>query len=206
MLSLCGNDAETIMADGTDQPGLFGSTLSVMIEQPDTWKVVRKVNGLTIITATWKLSEDGKKLTDNFTGNQADGSTLSLNYVYKRTAEASGFPGTWESTSEKVNSVFEVEIRPYEGDGLAFVTPAQQTTLNMKFDGKDYPSTVPNVPKGSVSQGHRLNQRSLERIDKIQEKIIDKQQIEFSPDLKTLTMTVHATGQNEANILVFERQ
>jgi hypothetical protein len=145
-LTFAGSDAETVVADGTDQPALFGSTLSITIEQPDTWKVVRKVNGRTIITATWKLSEDGKTLTDNFTGNQADGSTLSLNFVYKRTAGASGFPGTWESTNEKVNSVFEIEIRPYEDDGLAFITPAQQTTLNMNF-----PEIVAPVRKGDVS-------------------------------------------------------
>jgi hypothetical protein len=126
--------------------------------------------------------------------------------VYKRTTGVSGFPGTWESTNEKVNSVFEIEIRPYEEDGLALITPAEKTTLNMKFDGKDYPSTGPGVPKDSVSEGRRLNERSLERIDKIAGKITDKQEIELSPDLKTMTMTVHATGQSEPSILVFDRE
>jgi hypothetical protein len=205
-LTFAGGDPETVVADGTDQPALFGSTLAVTIEQPDTWKVVRKANGRTIITAIWKLSADGKTLTDNFTGIQADGSKLNLNVAYKRTAGSSGIPGTWESTNEKVDSVYEIEIRPYQNDGLAFITPAQKTTLNMKFDGKDYPSTGPGMPQGSVSQGRRLNERSLERIDKIQGKVTDKQQIEVSPDLKTLTMTVHATGQSEPSILVFERQ
>ena len=67
-----------------------------------------------LIAATWKLSADSNTLTDHYTGYQANGSTFRLDYVYKRTAGTSGFAGTWESTSEKVNSAFEIAIRPYE--------------------------------------------------------------------------------------------
>ena len=73
---------ETIVADGTDQPGIFGTTLSVTVEGPDTWKVVRKKGGRTLLTAIWKLSKDGKTLSDTYRENQPDGSTLSLDYVY----------------------------------------------------------------------------------------------------------------------------
>src|ERR1700730_13941995 len=66
--------AETIAVDGTDQPGNFGTTLSVSIEGPDSWKVVRKKEGRIIITANWKLSQDGNTLTDHFTGIAPNGS------------------------------------------------------------------------------------------------------------------------------------
>jgi hypothetical protein len=36
---------ETIVADGTDQPGQFGTTLAVTVQAPDAWKVVRKKDG-----------------------------------------------------------------------------------------------------------------------------------------------------------------
>ena len=148
-----GGIPETVVADGTDQPGNFGTTLSVTVEGPQTWKVVRKKDGRTLISAVWKLSEDGTTLGDAFTDIQADGSTMSLDYVYKRTAGTSGFSGTWESTSEKVNSVFEFQIQPYEGDGLSFITPAEGETQNMKFDGKDYAKVGPDVVPGSASSG-----------------------------------------------------
>ena len=201
-----GGVAETVVADGTDQPGLFGSTLSVAVEAPGTWKVVRKRNGRTLLTGIWKLSEDGNTLSDSFTGNQADGSTFSMHYLYKRTAGSSGFPGTWESTSEKVNSVFEFQIQLYEGDGLSFITPAQHATQNMRFDGKDYPNVGPNVAPGSASSGGRTNERALEMTDKIKGKVMDTRQIEISPDGKTLTMTMHPAGQGKPNILVFDRE
>jgi hypothetical protein len=201
-----GTTAETVVADGTDQPGHFGTTLSITVEGPHTWKVVRKTDGRTVIMAVWNLSEDGKSLTDAFTGYQADGSTRSLHYVYRRTTAGSGFPGTWESTSEKLDSVFELQIQPYEGDGLSFITPAQHETQNMKFDGKDYPDVGPDVPQGYASSGRRVNERTLEKTDKIKGKVMDTRQIELSPDLKTLTMTVHSVGRSKPNILVFDRE
>jgi hypothetical protein len=199
---------DAVVADGTDQPAVFGTTLSVTIEKPDAWKVVRKSNGHTLLTAIWKLSEDGNTLGDAFTGYEADRPTLREDFVFKRTAGTSGFPGTWESTSEKVNSdsVYEFQIAPYEGDGLSFLTPTAREVQNMRFDGKDYPHAGPNVVPDSASSGRRLNEHTLEMTDKIKDKVMDTRKIELSPDLNTLTMTVRPVGQNKPNILVFERQ
>lgn len=201
-----GGRAEMIAVNGTDQPGNFGTTLSVSIEGPDSWKVVRKKEGRILLTATWKLSKDGDTLTDDFTAIQPNGSPLNLKYVYQRMAGTSGFAGTWESTSETVNSVFVLQVRPYEGDGLSFIDPSQEETTSVKFDGKDYPNVGPNVAPGSASSVRRVIQNTLEMTDKINGKIADTRQIKLSSDLKTLTITVHTAGRSEPNILVFERQ
>jgi hypothetical protein len=206
-ITFAGGDAETVVADGTDQPGLGGSTLSLTVDRPDTWKVVRKRQGRTVITGIWKLSENGETFSDAVTANQPDGSTMSAQAVYKRTTAGSGFPGTWEMTSQMMmNSVFEFQIQPYEGDGLSFIYPSQQKTQHMKFDGKDYPDVGPNVPAGAASSGRRVNERSLEMTDKIKGKVTSNQDFTLSPDLETLTITVHVVGQGKPNILVFDRQ
>jgi hypothetical protein len=88
-----------------------------------SWKVVRKKESRILLTATWKLSKDGDTLTDDFTAIQPNGSPFNLKYVYKRMAGTSGFAGTWERTSETVNSFFVLQVRPYEGDGLSFIDP-----------------------------------------------------------------------------------
>jgi hypothetical protein len=129
-----GNGPETIVLDGTDQPGHSGSTLSVAIEG-DTWKVIRKRDGRMTISAIWSLSEDGSTLTDHFTGFNSHGSSYNLNYVYKRKTGGSGFAGEWMSTNETVNSVIMLQVRPYEGDGLAFIDPSIDITRKVKFDG-----------------------------------------------------------------------
>jgi len=207
-LGLGSGVTDTVVADGTDQPAMFGTTLSVTIEKPDAWKVVRKRSGHTLLIGIWKLSEDGHTLADAFTGYRADGSTLRRDYVYKRTAGTSGFPGTWESASEEVDSdsAYEFQIEPYQGDGLSFTTPAGHEIQNMRFDGKDYPDSGPIVSPDSASSGRRLNEHTLEMTDRIKDKVMDSREIELSPDLKTLTITIRPVGQNKPNILVFERQ
>src|SRR5262249_32529783 len=150
-------ETETLVADGTDQPGIQGSTISITVEAPGNWKIARKRGGHTVLTAIWKLSDDGQTLTDTFTGNQPDGSTSHVDLVYKRaegSASNSGIPGTWETTEEKADA-FEIEIRPYEGDGLSFSSGGAPAN-NVKLDGKDYPPAGASPPPGSATSARRL--------------------------------------------------
>ena len=106
-----------------------------------------------------------------------------------------------------MDSSIELEIQPYDGDGLSFSSPALQFDRKTKFDGKDYARTGPNVLPGTTSSGRRVNPRSLEITSKLQGKITGTQQIEVSTDLKTLTMTIRRTGEREPKyILVFDRE
>jgi hypothetical protein len=200
------SEAEPIVADGTDQPGNDGTTLSITIEGPGSWKVVRKRNGNTLITATWKLSADGETLTDTFTSVRPDGSSSTMDFAYKRTAPGSGFPAVWESTSVQMTSAFELQIQPYQDDGLTFTYLAQQRTRSMKFDGKDYPDTGPNVVGGAASSGRRMNERTMQLTNKINGKVTGTQEITVSPDLKILTITARPPGAGMPNILVFDRE
>src|SRR5580693_6035351 len=69
---------DTIVVDGNDQPALQGTTLSVTVEGPNNWKVVRKKEGRRIVMGLWTLSADAKALDDDFTAYNADGSTIKL--------------------------------------------------------------------------------------------------------------------------------
>jgi hypothetical protein len=202
-------DTETLVADGTDQPGVLGSTISITIEAPNNWKIVRKQGGHTLLTANWKLSDDGKTLTDTFTGNQPDGSTSRVDLVYKRaenSASNSGIPGTWETTEEKMDTAYELEIRPYESDGLTFQVSGGVPATNVKFDGKDYPPATAGPSAGNTTSARRLGDRSIELTKKLKGKIIETREITVSPDRKTLTMTRHLVDQRVPNILIFDRQ
>jgi hypothetical protein len=210
---------DTIVADGSDQPALQGTTLSVTVERPNKWKVVRKMNGRTLLTAYWTLSEDGKTLDDAYTQYLPDGttlfsqplpngSTLFLPYVYERTAGHSDFPGTWDSESAKVKTGIELQIEPYEGDGLSFKRSDEQMAKRIKFDGNNYPDLDPNGGiKGTAYSGRRVNERGLELTEKSKGGITGTRQIELSRDLKTLTVTVHLIGQDRPqSIFVYDRE
>ena len=202
-------ETETLVADGTDQPGIQGSTVSITVESPGNWKIVRKSGGRTVLTAMWKLSEDGKALTDTFISNQPDGSTSRIDLAYKRaagSASSSGIPGTWETTEEKPESAYEIEIRPYEGDGLSFINPGGAPATNVKFDGKDYPPAGASPAAGSATSARRLGDYSIELTKKLKGRIVGTREITVSPDHKTLTMTMHILDQRLPNILIFDRE
>jgi hypothetical protein len=199
-----GGSPETIAVDGTDQPGMFGTTLAVTAVSPDEWRVVRKKNSRVEITGIWTLSGNGSTLHDDYTETSDNGKTTHLVYVYKRGGDGSGFAADWVSTSAQMDSVYVVQVRPYEGDGLSFITSSEGITKNVKFDGRDYPNAGAGVKTASSAQ--RANEREIELTDKISGKVVDMRDISISGDGKTLTMTIHVTGRSEPDVLVFERE
>ena len=210
---------DTIVADGSDQPALSGTTFSITVKGPNSWEVVRKLKSRTLLRAQWTLSEDAKTLNDAFTQYLPDGtklfgeplpngSTLFLPYVYERTAGNSGFLGTWDSESAKVKAGIELQIQPYEGDGLSFKRSDEEMVKRIKLDGNDYPDLDPKGgDKGTAYSGRRVNERSLEITYKSKGKITGTWETELSTDLKTLTMTERLVGQSRPkSILVFDRE
>ena len=198
------DNTETIVLDGTDQPGEFGTTLAVSAQGPRAWRVVRKNGGKTMIDANWELSADGGMLTDHFGSVQPDGSIKRTDYHYKRTAGHAGFAGTWENTTPAM--VYEMQIESYEGDGLSFVRVGQKAAKNLKFDGKDYPVEGSDLPAGYVTSGHRVDAHTLQLAEKIAGKPFNTQQAEVSADAKTLTMTVKPPSASKPRVYVFERE
>ena len=202
-----GGGPEAIVVDGTDQPGHYGTTLSVAVVAPDAWKVIRKKDGRMLLTANWKLSEDGNTLTDNYNAISPNGSTSTVNYAYKRRGGGSGFAGTWVSTSQAMNFAYVLQFRRYEEDGLSIVDSSSQLTRRMKLDGKDYPCVGPSAAIIVASSVRKIDEHTLELKDKKSDgRLYDTQQIRLSPDLRTLTITKNSAGRDEPNILVFERQ
>ena len=183
---------ETIVLDGTDQPGRNETTLSVTIEGPNAWRIVRKKDGRMLLTADWSLSNDGSTLTDHFTGFGPNGAREPMNFAFQRKGGGSGFVGTWVSTSEALDFVLVLQIRAYEGNGLSILDSSTGNAKKVKFDGKDY---------------RRVDERTLDFTDKkANGEIRDTQLLQLSADLKTLTMTTRVSGQSDPQILVFERQ
>ncbi len=201
-----GLGAERIVVDGTDQPGYGGTLLSVSAEASDTWIVERKKDGRLVIKATWKLSKDGSTLTDNFREFESDGSTLSMDYVYQRTAGGSGFAADWQSIKETMNSPYLIQVKEFQGDGLSFITPSQNRTRNVRFDGKDYPNEGPGARRGVSSSIQRVDKRTLVITDKTDGQVTDTETIGLSADLKALTITVRVPGRDKPIVMVFERQ
>jgi hypothetical protein len=201
-----GGGTETIVVDGTDQPGLEGTLLSAKEEAPDTWIVERKKDGRLMLRATWKLSGDGSTLTDYYREFESDGSTLSLDYVYQRTGAESGFSAEWQSIKETRNSPLSMEVKAYEGEGLSFITPSQHRTQNVKFDGKDYPVDGSNAGQGAATSARRVDEQNLVITHKFNGKVTGTEDVRLTADLKTLTITLHFAGRDKPDVMVYEQQ
>lgn len=188
-----GGGGETIVVDGTDQPTPLygGGTLSVGSEG-DTWKVVRKSKGRTLLSAIWRVSKDGSTLTDRYTGFNAAGTPYNLLYTYKRTAPGTGFAGTWVSTSEKaVDFVLGIQVRPFQGNGLSILDPSSQLMGDMNF-------ASPLV--------RRLDERTLQLMRKKSDgEVSDFLRVELSPDRKSLTITPRSVAGAEQHVFAFDR-
>lgn len=205
-LNFSGDNVETVIADGTDQPGLYGSTVSITVGEPNTMTVVRKKDGRMWVKGVWTLSADGSTLHDDFTGYQPDGSTQHLDYLYKRDGGGAGFSGTWVSISEKRDKGFEVEIRPFEEDGLSFDNKGSGMITSVKFDGKEYPSSGANAVEGYMTSATRVDAHTLHVTHTLKGKVLDTQEMVVSPDGKTITISVNQKGRSKPNVLVFERE
>jgi len=197
-----GGPAETVVADGTDQPAMPGTTLAITITDSHTLKVVRKKAGAIIVSAIWKLSDDNKTLHDAFKGVQPDGSTTSIDYVYARRSGTSGFAGLWESTTRPLGLQYELKIQPYRGEGLSFVAPGSVKSIT--FDGREHP--VAGTTPGLIASGLRRDRASLAYTEKSGANIIDTRTLTLSSDRKTLTIKVEKTDQAAPNLLVLERE
>jgi len=199
-----GGDPEICVADGTDQPGHFGIEIAVSIE-PEKWTVVRKKDGKVLVTGVWTLGKDSNTLHDHFTAVRPDGKMNTTDYVYERRGDGQGFIGDWVSTTQAMNSAFVMIVKPFEGEGLSFVTSGGAGTKNVKLDGKDY-ANVDAVVNDMTASARQVDERTLELTDKIGGKAIDTQDVSVSQDGKTLTMTVHVVGRSEPDVMVFEKQ
>ncbi len=200
-----GNLSDTITYDGTDQPVHFGRTISMTPDGANEWKMVIKMDGRVISSMTHEISEDGKTQTIKGMEIKPDGTNSDFNVTWKKVSGGSGWGGTWEETDVKFTSPDEWEIAPYEGEGLTFNTPAYHDTLSMKFDGKEYEEKGPDVAPGSTSSGKRVNAHTLEVTDKVKGEVTDHTKYELSQDGKTLTLTIHNTGQQKVQTIVYDK-
>lgn len=196
-----GGGVEKIVVDGTDQRAGAGTTLSVAAAGPN-WKVVRKKDGRTLLTANWTLSKNGSVLRDHFTQFAPDGSPSTADYVYARRAAGSRFAGTWIGTITPLGADIVLAVRPYDGDGLSVIIPGRADTTSVTLDGKDHLE----AGASSTLSARRLDARTVEILRKSNGKITLTRRLALSPELETLTMTVNLAGQDDPKVYIFARQ
>jgi hypothetical protein len=198
-------DTDTLTMDGADQPIHYGYMMALTKESPTSFKMVIKKDGKTVSSMTHSLSDDGNTQTIKGTDYKPDGATSDFEMVDKRVGGGSGWTGTWESTKLDFNSPDTWDVDANGSNGLTFKDPAYKETWSFKFDGKDYPGSGPDVPSGATASCKRIDAHHFEMTFKIKGKVLNRSTFEVAPDDKTMTQTVHATGQPNAQTYVYDK-
>ncbi len=133
--------------DGKDYPDSMGGTAAWKAVDAKTWEMVAKANGKVTETDTFKLSPDGKTLTDNAKVMKADGGSMESTTVYERASGGSSLAGKWQ-TRKVSGASGTMEITASGADGLTFKDPDMGMSCDGKLDGKDYPCKGPMLPPG----------------------------------------------------------
>ena len=201
-----GDDVETLTL-GKEHTTKFGNAWLVTQSNPKAWKWVQKHDGKVTSDATWTVSDDGATSTYDSTETRPDGSTSHDVSKLKRTAgSGTGLAGTWESTEIKVGSPTVIEIASWEGDGYSLKNPTYMSMTNFKLDGKDYTPKGPQVSKDTTLSGKSAGAHKMELTHKLKGKMIETDSWELSADGKTLTDTIHFSGESKPEVDVYERQ
>jgi hypothetical protein len=135
-------------------------------------------------------------------------------------ADKDNFSGTWKMNPEKsayspgpalkslmsqvqlVGDVANFMFDGYEADGHAIL----YEELSVKLDGKDYP--VKDDPNRDTTAMRKINEYTLEQVNKKGGKVTTTTRTVYSPDGKTRTATttgVDAQGRQVNNVVVFDR-
>ncbi len=192
--------------DGKEYPATFGMTATWTQVDPSTWQATYKLKDQVLGTDTIRVSTDAKTLTVNSRGKAPDGTSFDNSIDYVRVSGGPGLAGRWKSTKVSMSAPEIVEIGPYEGDGIAWSIPAYKASVNLKFDGKDYPAVGPTVPPGFTLAATMKGQRTFDLVEKANGKVVYRGTYSLSADGKTLTAVSSPEGTNDKITAVYDRQ
>jgi hypothetical protein len=201
-----GDKVETIVLDGEDHSTGGGTTWALKEIGPNKWKSIDKIDGQIIVTSIWTVSDDGQRFTSVTEGIKNDGSTYKSQFTAKRLAGTSGLIGTWGNAERARHTPVNWSIKPYQGDGLSFISRDDGEQIDLKFDGEDYPDRGPHVAPGSTVSGKRASQRVVELLGKINGKLIYSQRLQVSEDGQKLAVGIALTGTTLSGVDFYDRQ
>lgn len=186
--------------DGKFYPDAYGGMVAWKQLDASSWLATRQLNGKTVAVVSYKLSADGKTLTDTTKLHGAD-PPVEVAAVLRRTGGGPDLVGTWTGTP--TISSFMLEVIPQDGDGLIFRVPDAFET-KARFDGKPYPVTGAHAPSGQTAAVTRTGPLSFAIKFTEADGTVSAAMVTVSSDGKTLTEVLQAGAIKRT--WVFDRQ
>jgi hypothetical protein len=154
--------------DGKERKAWANRTAIWTTPGKNTWETVFKADGKVLATGHRRLSEDGKTLTETWTGTRPDGSAFHEEDVLTRVSGTDGLVGTWrvgKVTDGGGPQEFVISV-PAPGS-VHYDIPDMKVNVEGRADGSDIPVTGPTTPPGMTISFQVLTPTKVRYVMKI---------------------------------------
>ncbi|SRR6266700_3043189 len=201
----------SVKADGNPQKvagSPYFDTISVREVNDHTAEITQTKNGKVVQTNHLTASDDGRRLSTEFTFTSEGGQEGNGKGYYERTASAPAgankVSGTWKPAKfESASDTMTTFTFQTTGDGIS-MSDRQGDSYMAKFDGKDYPSKGdPGTTSVAVK---KIDANTIQETDKRRGKIISVTRMTVAPDWKSLKVTTQDKLHNSTISSTAEKQ
>ncbi len=201
-----------VAADGQDHKisgSPYSDTMRVTVVDPHTVEVISKKNGQTVATEHDVVSEDGNRLTEEYTGRlEANSPEMTSKLVSVRVAKGQpgshAISGSWrEEKATEASATMVTQTFKSLDNGLEMSQP-NGASYSAKFDGKDYP--YKGDPGTTSVSLRRVSSHHIEETDKRNGKVIGVADMTVSPDGQRMTTVFHDKLQGTTFTFVMDKQ
>ena len=164
-----GSTAEFDFAvDGKERKAWANRTGIWTAPAKNTWDTVYKLNGKVLAKGHRVLSDDGKTLTETWTGTRPDGSSFHEDDVFTRVSGSDGLVGTWRASKVKGGGGPQEFVISVPAAGMVhYDVPDMKVNVEGRTDGSDIPLTGPTVPPGATISFKALTPTKMQYVMKI---------------------------------------
>ncbi|HEV2228828.1 MAG TPA: hypothetical protein VGR86_07690 [Steroidobacteraceae bacterium] len=194
--------------DGKEYPTLPDRTVSWTAAGKNSWERVGRIDGKVIYKARVVLSDDGKTLTETFTGTRPDGQEFHEEDVFNRVSGTDGLAGTWRTAKVTGPTGPQTFVISSPAAGvLHYEIPDQQISVEGRTDGTDYALTGPTMPPGATISFKSLSPTKIRYTMKINGKSDNTGVQTIAPDGRSFTDTNwNADRESEKTTGVYVKQ
>ena len=191
--------------DGLARPLAGGAMLMCSQLSPRSWEMTVTAGSRTVSRSKWILAPDQQHLTIVRESPTANGKMARDTASVQRIVGTTGLPGMWRAEKLTFSTPAEFEIQA-DGEGHRVIGRSTGSTLSIRYDGREYPVTGADVPKGFTTSGHRMDGNTIDITDRRFGKVTGTARVTVSADRKRLTQVYQAAGSVTPSTYVYDRE
>lgn len=205
-----GSTAEYDFAPDGKERKLWANRTAVWTSpQKDTWDVLIKLDGKEHARDHMVLSDDGKTLTETWTGDKPDGSSAREQDVLTRMSGTNGLVGTWRVSKVEGEAggpnAFIIDV-PAPGR-VHYQVPDMKMNVEGPSDGSDLPLIGPTAAPGMTISFKSLTPTKTRYTIKIDGKVDSMGEETLAADGRSFTdVNWNAGKENEKVTGVYVKQ